>query len=197
MKKEQSDIPYTISAHAQERYAERCKERDTRVDVTAYVAEHEDRIQEEVNKMICHGRLFYKGKTARAKDNIPREVYVSGLWIILTNAETRNVITLYKVELGCGQDLDKLYVERMMEKMDEARARYEAIAGEVKAQNEDYRNIIQEGNEQIQDFRARIRKLEEMCEGYNTIIRNNGVRLRQAEDTMADIVNTLIGKKSF
>ena len=147
--------------------------------------------------MICHGRLFYKGKTARAKDNIPREVYVSGLWIILTNAETRNVITLYKVELGCGQDLDKLYVERMMEKMDEARARYEAIAGEVKAQNEDYRNIIQEGNEQIQDFRARIRKLEEMCEGYNTIIRNNGVRLRQAEDTMADIVNTLIGKKSF
>ena len=88
-------------------------------------------------------------------------------------------------------------MERMMEKMDEARARYEAIAGEVKAQNEDYRNIIQEGNEQIQDFRARIRKLEEMCEGYNTIIRNNGVRLRQAEDTMADIVNTLIGKKSF
>lgn len=31
---------YTVSNHAKERYAERCKDRDSRLEITAYVAEH-------------------------------------------------------------------------------------------------------------------------------------------------------------
>ena len=30
---------YTVSNHAKERYAERCKDRDSRLEITAYVAE--------------------------------------------------------------------------------------------------------------------------------------------------------------
>ena len=107
------------------------------------------------------------------------------------------MITLYRVNLGCGEDLDKTYMERMLEKLEQARSRYENTLEEVNAQNEEYRGIIETGNAQIKEYRADIRKLEEMCEGYNMVISSNQVRVRRAADAMADIANTLIGKKTF
>lgn len=107
---------YTVSNHAKERYAERCKDRDSRLEITAYVAEHSQRIEEEINRMLRYGKRVYTGRTEGGKDRVPKEVYVNGLWILLANAENHNVITLYRVDLGCGPDLDKLYVERMVQR---------------------------------------------------------------------------------
>ena len=86
---------YTVSNHAKERYAERCKDRDSRLEITTYVAEHSQRIEEEINRMLRYGKRVYTGRTEGGKDRVPKEVYVNGLWILLANAETRNVITLY------------------------------------------------------------------------------------------------------
>ena len=84
---------YTVSNHAKERYAERCKDRDSRLEITTYVAEHSQRIEEEINQMLRYGKRVYTGRTEGGKDRVPKEVYVNGLWILLANAETRNVIT--------------------------------------------------------------------------------------------------------
>lgn len=188
---------YTVSKHAKERYAERCRGKSSVLDVQAYVAAHEDRIQDDVNQMLQHGRLVYSGKQRGPKGESILEVYIQGLWIILADQKARNVITLYRVNLGCGEDLDKTYMERMLEKLEQARSRYENTLEEVNAQNEEYRGIIETGNAQIKEYRADIRKLEEMCEGYNMVISSNQVRVRRAADAMADIANTLIGKKTF
>ena len=91
---------YTVSNHAKERYAERCKDRDSRLEITAYVAEHSQRIEEEINRMLRYGKRVYTGRTEGGKDRVPKEVYVNGLWILLANAENHNVITLYRVDLG-------------------------------------------------------------------------------------------------
>lgn len=188
---------YTVSRHAKERYAERCTGKEAGIEVQAYLAEHEARIQEEMNQMIQHGNLIYTGKPRGTKDESVLEVYIQGLWIILANAKTRNIITIYKVNLGCGPDLDRMYVERMLEKLDTARNQYDTAKRELEAQNRDYRDTIRTGNEQIKEYRTRIRKLEEMCEGYNTVISSNMVTIAQASDAMAEITNTLIGKKTF
>lgn len=188
---------YTVSKHAKERYAERCRGKSSVLDVQAYVAAHEDQIQDDVNRMLQHGRLVYSGKQRGLKGEAILEVYIQGLWIILADQKTRNVITLYRVNLGCGEDLDKTYMERMLEKLEQARSRYENTLEEVNAQNEEYRGIIETGNAQIREYRADIHKLEEMCQGYNMVISSNQVRVRRAADAMADIANTLIGKKTF
>ena len=52
--------------------------------------------------MLRYGKRVYTGRTEGGKDRVPKEVYVNGLWILLANAETRNVITLYRVDLGCA-----------------------------------------------------------------------------------------------
>ena len=124
---------YTVSNHAKERYAERCKDRDSRLEITTYVAEHSQRIEEEINQMLRYGKRVYTGRTEGGKDRVPKEVYVNGLWILLANAETRNVITLYRVDLGCGPDLDKLYVERMVQRLEEAEGHLDETRRKVSA----------------------------------------------------------------
>ena len=42
-----------------------------------------------------------------------------------------------------------------------------------------------------------IKNLENMCEGYQTIIDNNRVKVSQANMEVVDVLNTLIGKKEF
>ena len=71
---------YTVSNHAKERYAERCKDRDSRLEITTYVAEHSQRIEEEINRMLRYGKRVYTGRTEGGKDRVPKEVYVNGLW---------------------------------------------------------------------------------------------------------------------
>ena len=188
---------YTVSRHAKERYAERCTGKEAGIEVQAYLAAHEERIQDEMNQMIQRGNLIYTGKPRGAKDESPLEVYIKGLWIILANAKTRNIITIYKVNLGCGPDLDKMYVERMLERLETAKNQYDTVRRELETQNKIYRDTIQTGNEQIKEYRTRIRKLEEMCEGYNTVISSNMVTIAQAADAMAEITNSLIAKKTF
>ena len=59
---------YTVSNHAKERYAERCKDRDSRLEITTYVAEHSQRIEEEINQMLRYGKRVYTGRTEGGKD---------------------------------------------------------------------------------------------------------------------------------
>ena len=188
---------YTVSNHAKERYAERCKDRDSRLEITTYVAEHSQRIEEEINQMLRYGKRVYTGRTEGGKDRVPKEVYVNGLWILLANAETRNVITLYRVDLGCGPDLDKLYVERMVQRLEEAKGHLDETRRKVEEQNRAYQAILQEGEGQIQEYQERIRLLKEMCEGYQAVMRSSRAGLARAADDVEAIVNTLIGKKKF
>ena len=138
---------YTVSNHAKERYAERC----SRLEITTYVAEHSQRIEEEINQMLRYGKRVYTGRTEGGKDRVPKEVYVNGLWILLANAETRNVITLYRVDLGCGPDL---YVERMVQRLEEAKGHLDETRRKVEEQNRAYQAILQEGEGRYRNTRS-------------------------------------------
>ncbi|ANU47221.1 hypothetical protein ADH76_20890 [Enterocloster clostridioformis] len=161
---------YTVSSHAKERYAERCKDRDSRLEITAYVAEHSQRIEEEINRMLRYGKRVYTGRTEGGKD---------------------------RVDLGCGLDLDKLYVERMVQRLEEAKEHLDETRRKAEEQNRAYQAILQEGEGQIQEYQERIRLLKEMCEGYQAVMRSSRAGVARAADEVEAIVNTLIGKKKF
>ena len=112
-------------------------------------------------EQMCIRDRVYTGRTEGGKDRVPKEVYVNGLWILLANAENHNVITLYRVDLGCGPDLDKLYVERMVQRLEEAKGHLDETRRKVEEQNRAYQAILQEGEGQIQEYQERIRLLKE------------------------------------
>ena len=57
--------------------------------------------------------------------------------------------------------------------------------------------MISDAETQIKEYRTMIKNLEGLCEGYRTIVENNNVKVTQANKDVAEVVNTLIGKREF
>lgn len=193
-----TDITHTISKHAKERYAERIMGKDSTIEINTFLVQNEDKIINDINKMIQYGELIYTGKQTQ-KDNrtYSVEVYLNGLWVIIIDIKTKNVITLYKIDLGVDDEFNQEYVNRMMDKFNAAKENLEVITSKIDKENDSYKTMIEQNIEQINEYKSYIKNLEELNIGYKTIIDNNTVRVRVADKEVADILNKLIGKKEF
>lgn len=191
-------IKHTISKHAMQRYAERIMGKEDDVDVNRFVSLNEEKIQTDINKLISYGELIYTGKQTQkdGKSNVI-DVYLKDCWIVLVDNRTKNVITLYKIDLRLDEEFNKVYVSKMLEKLNTYKEVLENTKQQVQAESNTYREMISDAEIQIKDYRTMIKNLEELCVGYKTIVDNNNVKIAQANKDVADVVNTMIGRKEF
>ena len=196
-----TDITYTVSKHAKERYAERIMERATNNEIQTFVVQNEDKIIGDINKMIQYGELIYTGKQTQKRKTydieVNIEVFLNGLWIVITDVQAKNVITLYKIDLGVDDDFNREYVNRMMDKFNAAKENLEAATLEVEQENDSYKTMIEQNVALINEYKSYIKNLEELNAGYKTIVDNNAVKIKMAGTEVTDVLNKLIGKKEF
>ena len=191
-------ITYSISKHASERYAERIMGKEDNLDVNRFITLNEEKIQTDINKLINYGELIYQGKqTQKDGKNNMIDVYLNNCWVVLADSRTKNVITLYKIDLGFDEEFNKLYVSKMMEKLNTYKEVAESTKQQVQTESNTYREMIADAEVQIKEYRGMIKNLEELCTGYKIIVDNNNVKIAQANKDVVDVVNTLIGKKTF
>ena len=190
-------VEYTISKHAKERYAERICGKEDSLDINRYVSLNENKIKEDINKLINYGDCIFTGRQYQkdGKGNVVN-VYLNQCWIILVDMKN-NVITLYKVDLGLDDEFNKAYVTKMVEKLNKHKEDLKIIQQQVQEESNIYRELIAEAESQIKEYKGMIKNLEELCVGYKTIIDNNCVKITQANRNVAETVNTLISKKEF
>lgn len=191
-------ITYTISKHASERYAERIMGKEDNLDVNRFITLNEGKIKTDINKLISYGELIYQGKQTQkdGKSNMI-DVYLKDCWVVLADSRTKNVITLYKIDLGFDEEFNKLYVSKMLEKLSAYKEISENTKQQVQTESNTYREMISDAEIQIKEYRTMIKNLEELCGGYKAIIDNNCVKIAQANKDVADVINTMIGKKTF
>ena len=189
---------YTISRHAMERYVERIMGKEEMGDINRFIISNEDKIRSNINKLIHYGELIFSGRQYQkdGKGNVV-DVYLSNCWVVLLDSRTKNVITLFKVDLGLDEDFNKAYVSRMLDKLNRSKSNLLEIQQTVQTESETYRELIEEAETQIKEFRSMIKNLEELCTGYRLIIDNNCVKITQATQEVTEVLNTLIGKKTF
>lgn len=193
-----TEIIYNISRHARERYAQRLLNKEDNNEIQRFIAENEDKIVTDINKMIHYGDLIYSGKQSQkdGKGSVV-DVYLKDTWVILLDPKSENVITLYKIDLGCGDDFNLQYIDKMMNKLTESKQKLENAETEVSVQNTTYKELIEEAECQINEYKAMIKNLESLCEGYQMVIDNNIVEASQANREVAEVLNTLIGRREF
>lgn len=191
-------ITYSISKHASERYAERIMGKEDNLDVNRFITLNEEKIKTDINKLINYGELIYQGKQTQkdGKSNMI-DVYLKDCWVVLADSRTKNVITLYKIDLGFDEEFNKLYISKMMEKLNAYKEVSENTKQQVQTESNTYREMIADAEIQIKEYRTMIKNLEELCGGYKAIIDNNCVKIAQANKDVADVINTMIGKKTF
>lgn len=191
-------IEYKISQHAKTRYSERIMDKDNKNDINRFIAENEDKIKTDINKLIQFGELIYTGKQSQkdGKGNV-LNVYLKDTWVILVDNKSEVVVTLYRIDLGLGDEFNKIYVSKLMEKLNKCKKELEDTLLQVQSESDIYRQMIDDNESQIREYRAWIKNLEELSEGYKTIIDNNCIKVSQANRDVADVVNALVGKREF
>ena len=193
-----TDTTYTVSKHAKERYTERIMEKATSNEINTFLVQNEDKIINNINKMIQYGELIYTGKqTQKDGRTYNVEVFLNGLWVVITDIKYKNVITLYKIDLGVDEEFNQEYVSRMMDKFNAAKENLEYVTLEVEKENDSYKTMIEQNVALINEYKGYIKNLEELNVGYKTIIDNNIVKIKMADREETDVLNKLIGKKEF
>ena len=180
-----------------ERYAERVMGKED-IDINRFITLNEDKIKTDINKLISYGTLIYQGKQSQkdGKGNVI-DVYLKDCWVVLADNRAKNVVTLYKIDLGFDEEFNKLYVSKMMEKLNTYKEVLENTKQQVQAESNTYKEMISDAEIQIKEYRTMIKNLEELCVGYKTIVDNNNVKVAQANKDVADVMNTLIGRREF
>lgn len=189
---------YKISKHAMERYSQRLLNKDNMVDVNKFIKENEEKIKTDLNKMVSYGECIFIGQQSQ-RDGKGKvlNVYLKDQWIILVDTSNETVVTLFKIDLGCGDDFNLQYIDKMMDRINQSKTNLENARIEVEKESASYKEIMDDALCQINTYKAMIKNLEEMYNGYQTIINNNTVKVSQANREVADLINILIGKKEF
>lgn len=194
----ENTITYKISNHAKNRYAERILNKDDNNEIQRFITENDEKIKTDINKMISYGEVIFTGKQSQkdGKGNVV-SVYLKDTWVILVDTKNENVITLYRVDLGCGDDFNNQYVSKMMDKLNESKDALMTTKIEVETESNMYKDMIADAQVQINQYKGFIKNLEELCNSYQGIINNNIIKVSQANRGVAEIVNTLINKREF
>ena len=191
-------VEYKISKHAKERYSERIMNKEDKGDINRFIVGNEEKIKTDIHKLIHYGEMIYTGRQSQkdGKGNV-LDVYLKDTWVVLVDNKSEIVVTLYKIDLGLDEEFNKTYISKMMDKLNEKKEVLEEVKLTIHQESEMYHNLMDDTETQIKEYKTMIKNLEELCEGYQTIIDNNAVKMSQANRDVIDVVNTLVGKKEF
>ena len=191
-------LEYKISNHAKQRYAERIMGKDDAGDINRFIIGNEEKIKTDIHKLIYYGQSIYSGKQSQ-KDGKGKvlDVYLKDCWVVLVDNSNNVVVTLYKIDLGLDDEFNKAYISKMIKKLNKCKEFLENTRSEVQGESDMYREMINNAETQIKEYKSAIKNLEELCSAYQTIINNNDVKMLQANREVAEVVNTLVGKKEF
>lgn len=185
-----------ITKHAKERYAERIMDRNDKVSISVFISQHEDKIKQDIEKMIQYAEVIYEGESIKNEKDIVR-IYLNGLWVIITDVKTNNVITLYSVDLGVDNELNNLFVSKLKKKIESFKEKYIFIEESLRGKQEEYRAVIKDNDAKINNYKKIIRSLEDQNHALKELMEAESGNLREAKTEIQEVVMTLIGKKAF
>lgn len=197
---------YKITKHAQERYAERIMEKDSALDINTFIVNHEDKIKTDIEKMIEFGEVLFEGKSLSEYNKKNTRFILCGTWIVIVDpvsygegkaAVDGTVITLYKRDLGLGEDFNKEYIQKLHAKYDEAKSRFDDVAFSIEQKREEYQNLIDTGNDEITEYRKQIKSIEEQNKAYQTLISEANNETSRAEKEVREILGSMVGRRTY
>jgi len=189
--------PLVLSQHVKERYAERIRGKEDKSAIGVFVAQNEERIFNDISKMLEYSKLVYTGKTFAKDSNKITNVYLCHQWIIHVDRDSNVVITLYPIDLGLGEDFNRDYVDRLILKIEEATKEWDEEKEKSSKEVEGYKDLIAVNESTIQDYKKTLKSLEEQNEEYKALIISSNARVSVAENKVREIIAKLIGKKDF
>lgn len=105
--------------HALDRYCERILDygNSTQTEMRCYINQNREKIGEDINKMFEFSRLIYTGQING--DKTTKQYYLNNNIIMVYDEPKNSIVTLYKIDFGFGEIIDKAIVKQLLEQADE------------------------------------------------------------------------------
>lgn len=192
------EIVMNISRHAMERYAERLMDKDNKTDVSLFISNHIQKINDDIEKMIEYGEMLYEGRSLK-KDwqNAVVQIYLRDNWIVIVDKNKQNVITIFSLDLGVGDEMNQQYISLLREKLSKAKAAYAEKCQEIDAQKDIFHKLIEENEDIIKEYRRIVNSLVEQNESYESLIKELETNKDLAELEVREIIGIFTGKNVF
>lgn len=188
------EVRLNITQHCKERYAERIAGKEERGDIAVYVAQHQSKIEEDINKICEYGEIIYNGQL---KDKNYVNVILNGTWVLLTDRDIKKAITVYKIDFNLGEEFNKCFVDKMLEKINVVRSQYCEVVKTSEEQKSVYTKLVTEFTEKVKEYRKMINNLEKQISAYKELIEGVDVQVYEKESEFRSAVMELVCKKEF
>lgn len=143
----------TFTNHILERFVERTMNK-TGNEMKQYLVQNGDRVKEKLLMLYNSADLLWSGKI---KDHNFTHFYINkDGWIIVVDKEGKKLITVYKADLELDSEFNKLYVEKIKDKVKEVNDKLLETEETMKQNKENNEQIINELQEENIDLKEKI-----------------------------------------
>lgn len=178
-----------ISNHCFQRYHERVREAEG-----PFIDSLKERYTKELEQMYEHCKKIYSGIIGHSSR--PVDVYVNPHgWVLITNDREKTMITIYKIDLGIGNDaLNKQYITESLKRIDDMQDALLKQLVTVDEQKAEYNQKIEANEALIKEYRQTIAALEEQNSAFRAVVRNIDASNYKAQTELRDAIENYMVK---
>lgn len=178
-----------ISNHCFQRYHERVREKNT-----PFIDSLKERYTKELEAMYEHCTKIYSGIIGHSSK--PVDVYVNQHgWVLITNDREKTMITIYKIDLGIGDDeLNKKYIESSLKRINELQEQLLEKSVKIDEQKASCKKHIEANEALIKEHTTVINELREQNAGYNDLIKSLDANMYQEQTALRDAIENYMVK---
>ncbi len=153
-----NDIEFT--QHVLERYVERTMNK-TGNEIKQFLAQNEEQVKQQILKLYQYSEPFWQGKNKDHNYTYFR-INKNG-WLIVIDKNKTKLITLYKIDLGLGEEFNKQYISEMKKNVD-------ILNEKIETAKTDYNDKVLSNNKVIEELKDQIKLLQAQIKSSNDTI---------------------------
>lgn len=183
-----------FTQHVLERYVERAMGK-AGSEIKQFLAQNEQLVKDQIMKLYQYSEPFWEGKNKEHNYAYFR-INKNG-WLLVIDRNKNKLITLYKIDLGLGEDFNKQYITAMTETVKDQ-------TQEIENCREDYQNTISNNNDVIEELKSQNSIMQAQIKANNDTIemlgKNADIKLQKInikEQELKAKIEKFVGAKMF
>ena len=142
-----------FTEHVLERYVERTMNK-TGNEIKQFLAQNEEQVKQQILKLYQYSEPFWYGKNKEHNYSYFR-INKNG-WLIVIDKNKTKLITLYKIDLGLGENFNKQYISEMIQFVEKANIEIENAKSKYNDEVIENNNVIDELKQQNKLLQSQI-----------------------------------------
>lgn len=133
-----------FTQHVLERYVERAMGKAGN-EIKQFLAQNEQMVKDQILKLYQYSEPFWEGKNKEHNYTYFR-INKNG-WLIVVDKNKTKLVTLYKIDLGLGEEFNKEYIKAMIKNVNK-------LNNQIESNKNSYLEIKEKNDEIIEELKA-------------------------------------------